>query len=217
MSLKHILLGLINEVSQSGYDLHKAFENIFHTSWTADQRQIYHALNEMHKQGWIVSELIIQENSPNKKLYQLTEAGQAELQRWLKEPLPLPPYKLDWIAQLLFGYNVATEDLLPVLRNRYDLLYAELQEMEQLLEIFSEFAKTPLALERWRRLTLRVLAVHYGQTHLNYELDWLRQAIDTLEQLAAAEEGDLSIVARLLEEMQSMGKRDGERSQPHDG
>jgi len=84
MSLKHGILGLINYGPTTGYDLDKAFKGSLNFFWQAQTSQIYRELNAMEKQGWISSEIIIQTDKPNKKLFSLTEIGKEELLCWLK-------------------------------------------------------------------------------------------------------------------------------------
>ena len=83
MSLKHGILGLLNYGSTTGYDLDKAFKGSLNFFWQAQTSQIYRELNAMEKQGWIISEMIIQMDKPNKKLFSLTEGGKEELHRWI--------------------------------------------------------------------------------------------------------------------------------------
>lgn len=83
MSLKHGILGLLNYGPTTGYELDKSFKGTLNFFWQAQTSQIYRELSTMEKQGWVTSEVIIQSDKPNKKLYSLTEDGKEELNRWL--------------------------------------------------------------------------------------------------------------------------------------
>lgn len=83
MSLKHGLLGLLNYGPMTGYDLDKAFKESLGYFWQAQTSQIYRELAGMEKLGWLSSELVLQTEKPNKKLYALTTPGKDELRRWL--------------------------------------------------------------------------------------------------------------------------------------
>ncbi|MDH8678736.1 PadR family transcriptional regulator [Fusibacter bizertensis] len=83
MSLKHGILGLLNYGPTTGYELDKSFKGTLNFFWQAQTSQIYRELSTMEKQGWVTSEMIIQSDKPNKKLFSLTESGKEELNRWL--------------------------------------------------------------------------------------------------------------------------------------
>jgi len=83
MSLKHGILGLLSYGPTTGYDLDKIFKGSLNFFWQAQTSQIYRELNTMEKKGWIKSEIVIQTDKPNKKLYYLDNLGKEELNRWL--------------------------------------------------------------------------------------------------------------------------------------
>ncbi|MCL2364699.1 MAG: PadR family transcriptional regulator [Defluviitaleaceae bacterium] len=86
MSLKHGLLGLLSLSPQTGYELSKEFALTMKYIWHTKTTQIYTELNSMEQKGWLVSERVIQDDKPNKKIYTITEAGTAEFLNWLLEP-----------------------------------------------------------------------------------------------------------------------------------
>ncbi|MBE0689813.1 MAG: PadR family transcriptional regulator [Anaerolineae bacterium] len=113
MSLQHAILGLLTIQPMSGYELkHVAFEQTIAHFWQADQAQIYRTLDKMAESGWITSQLEIQETRPNRKIYSLTSAGRAELERWMGTEQPLPTYREAFLVQLFFGEELAQDDLL---------------------------------------------------------------------------------------------------------
>jgi PadR family transcriptional regulator, regulatory protein AphA len=54
------------------------------------------------EQGWIVYEVEVQQDRPNRKIYSLTNAGNEELLRWLQQPQPLPNLRDPLLVQLFF-------------------------------------------------------------------------------------------------------------------
>ena len=75
MSLPHIILGMLRNGPKSGYDMNKELETVIHYFWEADISRIYRSLNEMKKKGWVDFETVIQEDSPNKKVYSSQKQG----------------------------------------------------------------------------------------------------------------------------------------------
>src|SRR5438105_2540982 len=101
MSLQHAILALLNEAPMSGYDLKTSgFDRKVNHFWSADQAQIYRTLDKLVEQGWVSSQLEIQYDHPNRKLYSITSTGQAQLKRWMSEFQPLPVKREPFLIQL---------------------------------------------------------------------------------------------------------------------
>ncbi len=95
MSLRHAALGLLSRGPASGYDLLKVFEASMANVWPATQSQLYGELNKLADVGLIkVSEV----GPRGRKEYAITDAGRAELHRWLTSPQADPAFRS---AQLL--------------------------------------------------------------------------------------------------------------------
>jgi PadR family transcriptional regulator AphA len=113
MSLPHAILGLLTISPMTGYDLKtQAFDETIAHFWQADQAQIYRTLASMADNGWVTSTLEIQENRPNRKVYHITDAGRAELQRWLQTEQPLPVYREPFLVQMFFASALDDETIL---------------------------------------------------------------------------------------------------------
>lgn len=105
MSLKYGLLGLLNYRPMTGYDLNSVFENSLRYFWRAQKSQIYRELKTMEGEGWVASELILQTDKPNKRVYSITPAGQQALRLWLHQPLYAHEEQLhsELLLQLFFS------------------------------------------------------------------------------------------------------------------
>lgn len=88
MSIKHVLLALLNDEAAHGYELKKRFDETMGTIWPLQQAQIYNNLRLLEEAGQIELEARIeQENLPDRKAYRLTPAGQQELHAWTHSPV----------------------------------------------------------------------------------------------------------------------------------
>lgn len=101
MSLEHIILGAL-KTPQSGYDLKRWFDEVFHFFWNADQSQIYRTINRLSEQGLVSGKAAPSAIGPDKRVYRTTPKGGAELRRWLNDG-PVPAAQRTAIyAQLIF-------------------------------------------------------------------------------------------------------------------
>lgn len=95
VSLRHAALGLLAQHPASGYDLLKKFQLSMANVWPATQSQLYGELGKLASAGLIeVTDL----GPRGRKEYAITEAGRAELRRWMASPQEDPPFRS---AQLL--------------------------------------------------------------------------------------------------------------------
>ncbi|OBK19523.1 PadR family transcriptional regulator [Mycobacterium asiaticum] len=90
MSLRHAALGLLSQEPGSGYDLLKRFKESMDNMWPATQSQLYGELNKLATAGLIeVSDV----GPRGRKEYAITDAGRAELRRWMTSPQEDPPIR----------------------------------------------------------------------------------------------------------------------------
>ncbi|HET7668365.1 MAG TPA: PadR family transcriptional regulator [Mycobacterium sp.] len=90
MSLRIAALGLLAQAPGSGYDLLKHFEKSMANVWPATQSQLYGELNKLAEAGLTeVSDI----GPRGRKEYRITDAGRAELRRWMANPQNDPPFR----------------------------------------------------------------------------------------------------------------------------
>ncbi len=187
MSLSHAILGLLTVMPMTGYDLkNQAFDSTVAHFWQADQAQIYRTLAAMAEAGWVESRLEIQEERPNRKVYHITEAGRAELLRWMQTEQPLPVHREAFLIQLFFGSLLSSDTLLKQIEH----------QREGHKERLARYTNIPMpalddpALNRDRvfwRLTIE-LGIALEQTYLRW-LDLCAQTVEKLEEMTARDTG----------------------------
>jgi DNA-binding PadR family transcriptional regulator len=87
MALPHAILVSLCEQSGSGYELTRRFDRSIGYFWSATHQQIYRTLRTMDDDGWVSATAVVQHGRPDKKVYTVSEAGRAELARWIAAPL----------------------------------------------------------------------------------------------------------------------------------
>ncbi len=181
MSLTHLILGMLAERPMTGYDLNKAFEGSAAHFWTTDQSQIYRTLHKLRKQKWVTVTQIHQTDKPNKKVYELTDAGREALQVWLKQPLSPSeaPIREGWLGQLFFGHHLDDATLITLLQTYIDQTQANLDALEN---IDAELRQLPPEAQS-RALTLRQMTLNYGLHIQTAFRDWLIAAQEQINQM----------------------------------
>ncbi|MBN8621137.1 MAG: PadR family transcriptional regulator [Anaerolineae bacterium] len=185
MSLPHMLLGLLEEGSMSGYELNKAIHDSIRHFWTTDQSQIYRALHKMEADGWLRVETVIQADSPNKKVYHLTEAGREALAVWLRTPLVNQPLREAWLAQIFFGSAIPTAETIRLVegyRKGVAEGLAALEELQARLPAAGERAHVP------RRYQYQLLTLDYGMAYHRSMLATLDAMLEQMKLIAEVTE-----------------------------
>lgn len=180
MSLPHIILGMLRKKPKSGYDLKKELENVIHYFWQADISRIYRSLGEMKKKGWVEFETVIQEDSPNKKVYSLTKEGRKELQSWLSEPGKPTSLHNPFLAQLHFSDAIPIEAQLQVMETRLAALQEEIKELERRAAHFK--MPVPLPKNALKKGVIReMFSLEYGIRKYQFEIEWTENIVRVLK------------------------------------
>jgi PadR family transcriptional regulator AphA len=183
MSLKYAILGLLNVMPMTGYDLkHQAFDATVRHFWPADQSQIYRTLNQLASESLVTATVVAQDERPDRKVYAITVAGQAVLTEWLKTDQALPTLRDPLLVQLFFGQELPRADLLR-------LVEQQLAAHQAQLAIFGQIPIPPAASrpdDRW--LALQHLTLDFGLALEQAYVSWLAHCREVIAAMPDADE-----------------------------
>jgi len=182
MSLMHAILGFLSRKPQTGYDLKtEEFDRSVAHFWPADQSQIYRTLDKLTEQGLVENHVEIQQDRPNRKVYEITELGRVELARWLRTFQPVPPHREPFLVQLFFAADQPNAAILNQLRQQL-AAHRSLLETYQQIEIPAPEMMPNL---KWkRRVSLQRATLDAGLRLERMTIDWLQDTIKMVEGLA---------------------------------
>jgi DNA-binding PadR family transcriptional regulator len=133
VSLRHAALGLLARTPASGYDLLKVFDASMANVWPATQSQLYGELNKLADAGLIeVTEI----GPRGRKEYAITDAGRAELHRWMTSPQDDPLFRSAQLLRVFLLDGLSREEArkyLMALRTHAD---SDLERYEQIREAY---------------------------------------------------------------------------------
>ncbi|NYI04908.1 PadR family transcriptional regulator [Allostreptomyces psammosilenae] len=108
MSLGHGLLGLLAEGPASGYDLSRRFQQELGQVWPAQHPKIYAELSRLAEAGLIE----VDSRGPRgRKAYRITDAGLAEVRRWLAEDEVDHTMRMESLLRSFFFWLMPPEEL----------------------------------------------------------------------------------------------------------
>ena len=86
MSLRHAVLGLLSLQPSTGYELTQRFDRSLRNAWHASHSQIYPELGKLEAEGLVE---VVAEGARRSRTWGVTDAGRAELRRWMTETEPV--------------------------------------------------------------------------------------------------------------------------------
>ncbi len=108
MPAEHAILGLLllDDGAGHGYDLARHFAEGQPLAGVIrlEPGMLYHHLKKLSRSGWATASLEHQGSRPPRMVYRITDAGRAELQRWLREPVAhTREIRLEFLVKLYFA------------------------------------------------------------------------------------------------------------------
>ena len=110
MDVQSIILGFLMRKSMTGYELKKYFSLSFSYFSGLSYGSIYPALKKMVKANLITMHLVVQDGSPNRKVYTITDAGRTAFIESLKTPLEADRHKNAFLTRLFFFAHLSPEE-----------------------------------------------------------------------------------------------------------
>ncbi len=181
MPLEHAILAFLDFQPMSGYDLKKLFDVSVAHFWSATQSHIYKSLEGLEKKGWAQAHVIPQEGKPNRKEYQITDEGRAELRRWLVTPLPVDPVREACLVQIFFSHFSTNEEIAALFQARIKEIREQLHTLKTTAQVAIEENAKQIGIERAHQLWQ--ITLDYGIEHYEFELAWHEKTMARINKL----------------------------------
>jgi DNA-binding PadR family transcriptional regulator len=174
----HAVLGLLARQPTSGYELGSKAERTIAHFWPITRAHIYAELARLEAAGLVTATEVSQRRRPDKRVYAITEAGEAALDEWLAgADLGHERRRHPLLLKVFFGERIPPARLAALLAEERARLEAD---RDRYLAVAAALEGDPSAV--WRRATA-MYGVHCAQGHLA----WL----DEVEPLLAPAERSL--------------------------
>lgn len=175
MSLRYALLGLLSRDDATGYELTQKFKKTMIHFWYAHHSQIYRELMKMEQEGLVCSEVIPQQDHPDKKVYNLKDSGYEELLAWLMGGNVNPPKLKD--AQLLrisLFHLISKDRAILFLKKSKEHHASILDSMHRFKEHSPEHVDSDKYIGEY-------LTLEFGMRSMRMWIDWCDWAMEELE------------------------------------
>ncbi|MFM9373664.1 PadR family transcriptional regulator [Streptomyces sp. Da 82-17] len=133
MTLRHAVLAALLDEERSGYQLAKAFDLGVANFWYAKPQQLYAELARLEQGGLISGREVVQTGRPNKRLFTVTGAGLAELEKFTAAAAKPSVLRDDLMVKVQAAGRVDTGTLIAQLTERIGFAEAKVELFERLL------------------------------------------------------------------------------------
>lgn len=179
MSLPHALLGLLAVEPRSGYELTKEFEaHLGRFAWQAGHTSIYPELGKLAAAGFVE---VTHEGARGARTYAVTEAGKAELRRWMFDPPTHRKVRNETVLRMFLISALDPDDAIAYLHLVAEHTKAEADELRAV-------RATSGPVTQGGDAGFGLLAAEYGLRQYDAVHDWALWAIDQLEAARATPE-----------------------------
>src|SRR4051794_1053237 len=185
MALAHAVLASLLEGEASGYELSKRFDVSVANFWTATPQQLYRELERLEEDGLTDARVVEQQRRPNKRVWNLTEAGGQELYEFTTRRARPPALRDDLLVKLQAidagdqdAVRGALEERLSHARAKlalYDRIRARLLDGRDEEEHLAEAARIG-----------PYLTLMGGRMYEQQNIRWCQRALDALARRKAA-------------------------------
>jgi DNA-binding PadR family transcriptional regulator len=156
------LLALLAKEPAHGYELKTQLEQIFGEAYPAPNiGQIYVTLQRLERDGLVCSQDVVQTTRPNKRVYELTDAGREAVIDWIDKPSEGPRVRDEFFMKLALSPQAGTSDRLGLINRQRRYYLAQLRSLSE------------LAAAADRRIPK--LLIEGAILHLQADLDWLQR------------------------------------------
>lgn len=165
MSVRYAILGLLAHHPRHGYELRAAFESVVggDANWEVKPAQIYTTLERLEEAGLVERSSDLGEgDEPSRRVYALTEPGQAALGEWFAQGVAPDHQRDEFFVKLMVALASGEADPARIIQTQRAYLYQELHAATTLRDSYDPL--TEMA---------QILLQDKVTMHLEADLRWL--------------------------------------------
>lgn len=179
-TLGYAILGVLAREPLSGYDLAGRMKERVGFFWHARHSQIYPELARLEGERLVSYQVVEQQSRPDKKIYEVTDAGLKNLKEWVTEPVEPRATRDELVLKAYSLWLAEPGESLSLFREQEQRHEEQLQRYEE-IEAWME--------QEWSSDIRKISSPRFAsyaalQRGIGYErgyVDWCRWVVDQLE------------------------------------
>lgn len=130
MKGRDIILGILMNKSQTGYEINELLQNQLSHFFDGGYGMIYPTLKKLETEGLVTKTKVTQEDKPNKNIFSITESGQVEFKKALVKPTSEEIFKSDFLMRLYFSDWLDKEKVKEFIKEEIKRKQAKLESLK---------------------------------------------------------------------------------------
>ena len=130
----YAVLGLLSIAPMSGYEAARAAQRSISYFWPISKTHVYSELARLEALGWVEGDEVRQDALPDKRVFQITPAGERGLDEWLvSEEAPEAVFRIPMLIKMFIGHRIPRDRMLEMLRSYREDAEAERRNLEEIV------------------------------------------------------------------------------------
>lgn len=176
---KYALLGILNHMSGSGYDIKKVCDSSIGHFWNENYGHIYPVLQRLEEEGLITKEVKQNDGRPAKNIFSITEKGKEELDKWLLLSIEKEPIRSELLLKLFLSKDIPVKNIIELINGiRED----SEKDLIKYAEIDALLRSGKVQVDK-KSLVLWLTTISYGKQSEDAKIKWCDETIKSLEEI----------------------------------
>lgn len=176
---KYALLGILSNISGSGYDIKKVCDSSIAHFWNENYGHIYPVLQKMEQEELITKEVKQTDGRPAKNVYSITQKGKEELEEWLMLPIEQQPVRSELLLKIFLSKDIPVENIIEKIKKTKENCERDLQKYSEIKDLFNS---GKIQADK-KNLVLSIITLNYGRQSEEAEIKWCEETIKALEEI----------------------------------
>jgi DNA-binding PadR family transcriptional regulator len=166
-SVKLVILGLLRQDPQSGYDLKKIMLDSSIFFWSGNNNQIYTSLTQLYRDGMVTYIVKEMEGKPPKKIYTITKKGEEQLEEWILSEPALPQLENIFMIKLYLSDHLGKIEKNKLIKDYEDEVAIKLLMVKEEKKRGMNSIQSQPRIKKWGLLMDNVISFYEN------ELNWI--------------------------------------------
>ena len=180
---KYAVLGLLNIMPSSGYDIKKFSNSSIGYFWNENYGNLYPLLKKMEDENLVTKMVEKTSGKPNRNVYSITELGEKDLMEWLTSSTEPQKTRNEFLLKIFFSGNLAKKDIIKQLNDALEEKIQVIKEYEAVKEAVDskENRQEAEGIYSDKMFQLALATLKYGKMHAETDVIWLNEFIEEVK------------------------------------
>ncbi|AOR23380.1 PadR family transcriptional regulator [Clostridium taeniosporum] len=175
---RYALLGVLNLMSGSGYDIKKFCDSSIGHFWNENYGHIYPVLKKMEEEFLITKKVKKTEGRPSKNIYSITEKGKEELEKWITRPVEQQPIRSELLLKIFLSKDISVKNVIEKIQK---LKKDSEENLKKYLKV-ENLLKEKNNMDK-KNLILWLSTINFGKHDDEAKIKWCEETLKALEEI----------------------------------